>query len=177
MCWQMIITYNNNNGNNENDHHDMFIKMRTRTRTRTRTWERQKRTRRSRRTPRRKITNVQAHSHTATKHTEEIPPPKPWGGLGADQASCEPAVVLAHQDHQDIEWLHIASFGSFSWLSCDAQINGLSNLVCMFIGRVAHQLFQIVDSVSQCSMLLQRALGGKELPKRLTDAEFEKFEA
>jgi len=86
-------------------------------------------------------------------------------------------VVLAHQDHQDIERLHIASFGSFSWRSCDAQINGLSNLVCMFIGRVAHQLFQIVDSVSQCSMLLQRALGGKEQPKRLTDAEFEKFEA
>jgi hypothetical protein len=26
-------------------------------------------------------------------------------------------------------------------------------------------------------MLLQRALGGKEQPKRLTDAEFEKFEA
>ena len=86
------------------------------------------------------------------------------GGSGASRSSRHS--VTAHR-----------KFRILSWRITAAQINGLSNLVCMFIGRVAHQLFQIVDSVSQCSMLLQRALGGKEQPKRLTDAEFEKFEA
>ena len=120
---------------------------------------------------------MHAHSYTATKHTEEIPPPKPWGGPGADQASCEPVVVLAHQASKHVVTAH-RKFRIILQLWCtDARINGLSNLVCMFIGRVAHQLFQIVDSVSQCSMLLQRALGNKGQTKRLNDAEFEKFEA
>lgn len=74
------------------------------------------------------------------------------GGPGTDQASCEPVIALARP------WLHTAhtaSFGSFHGVMHKlTAINiGLSNLDGMFIGRVAHQLFQIADSISQ------RALG------------------
>ena len=36
--------------------------------------------------------------------------------------------------------------------------SGLTKLVGMFVSRVTHQLFQVIDPVSQCSMMLKGAL-------------------
>jgi len=76
-------------------------------------------------------------------------PPKQWVDPVADPALCGPTnvVVVVCKQHDCLG--HGATYG----------FSGLTKLVGMFVSRVTHQLFQVIDPVLQCRMLLQRALG------------------